>query len=226
MSVTRTSSNASQVLSNFLLKKGDPILLQRCTSQITTFPVEEKVHDTIDKCEYALRNSTGFWKGRGMSIASTQVGEPNVNLFLVCARENWNTDRLYKKFQTILNPRITAFSDKQCLAWEGCISNDDDMCLVERPVQVKAAFQDLKGKEYEMMFTGLMARIFQHEIDHLHGILMWDDAGVPEEVMSELAEGSKIPPRKVDKLQSLKELSSFEAQETFYQANRRFIFEQ
>mgnify|MGYP001626812071 CR=1 FL=1 len=67
------------------------------------------------------------------------------------------------------------------------------------------------------MFSGLMARIFQHEIDHLHGILMWDDAVVSEEVISDLAaEGSKIPPRKVEKLQSLKELSSFEAQETFY----------
>ncbi len=67
------------------------------------------------------------------------------------------------------------------------------------------------------MFSGLMARIFQHEIDHLHGLLMWDEAEVPEQVISELAaEGSKIPPRKVEKLQSLEELSSFEAQEAFY----------
>lgn len=84
------------------------------------------------------------------------------------------------------------------------------MCLVERPIQVKAAFQDLKGEKYEMMFTGLMSRIFQHEIDHLHGILMWDDS-LSEATLSHLPEGSKIPPRRLDKLQSLHDISSQEA---------------
>ena len=80
----------------------------------------------------------------------------------------------------MINPRIVGFSENQCLAWEGCISNDDDMCLMERPVQVKAKFNDILGKEYELLLTGLMSRIFQHEIDHLNGIIMWDDEPVPE----------------------------------------------
>ena len=96
--------------------------------------------DTIDLGKDALRTAEGFWKGRGMSIASTQVGKPNINLFLVCAKENWYTPRQYKTFQTVINPRISAYSPNKCLAWEGCVSNDDEMCLVERPVQVKAAF--------------------------------------------------------------------------------------
>ena len=90
--------------------------------------------DTIDLCKDALRNAEGFWKGRGMSIAATQVGKPNINLFMVCSQENWYTPRQYKTFQTMINPRITAFSPNQCLAWEGCVSNDDEMCLVKRPV--------------------------------------------------------------------------------------------
>ena len=123
-----------------LVKKGNNILLQRCVSQINKFPVGEEVLDTIDLCKEGLRGATGFWKGRGMSIASTQVGKPDINLFLVCERKNWYTPRQYKTFQTVINPRITAYSENLCLAWEGCVSNDDEMCLVERPVQVKAAF--------------------------------------------------------------------------------------
>lgn len=76
-----------------LIKKGNQMLLQRCTKQISQFPVEDEVHETIDLCEDALRNASGFWKGRGMSIASTQVGKPDVNLFLVCERKNWYTPR-------------------------------------------------------------------------------------------------------------------------------------
>ena len=47
-----------------------------------------------------------------------------------------------------------------CLAWEGCVSNDDEMVLIERPIQVQATFDDTKGKEYTMNMTGLMSRIF------------------------------------------------------------------
>ena len=145
---------------SLLLKKGSQMLHQRCAQRITTFPLEDEVINTIDLCKEEMRTTTGFWKGRGMSIAATQVGKPNINLFLVCSRENWYTSRQYKSFQTIINPRISAYSPNLCLAWEGCISNDDEMCLVERPVQVKAMFQDIKGAEFDMLLTGLMSRIF------------------------------------------------------------------
>lgn len=82
-----------------LVKKGSEILHQICVRRITNFkPLEEEVLDTIDLCKDELRNATGFWAKRGMSIAATQVGKPNVPLFVLCARENWNSDRLYKRF--------------------------------------------------------------------------------------------------------------------------------
>ena len=54
-----------------LVKKGNPILLQRCGQAITQFPLSDQVNDTIDLCKDSLRNVEGFWKGRSMSIAST-----------------------------------------------------------------------------------------------------------------------------------------------------------
>ena len=189
-----------------LLKKGSQILNQRCVHKITCFkPLDEEVLDTIDLCIDELRNATGFWKGKGMSIAATQVGKPNMPVFLICARENWYTSRQYKKFQTILNPRITAYSENMCLAWEGCVSNDDEMVLIERPIQVQATFDDTKGKEYTMNMTGLMSRIFQHEIDHLNGLVMWDDT-VPDTISTYQPEGVKITPRRIQKFQPISEL--------------------
>lgn len=82
----------------------------------------------------------------------------------------------------------------------------------------------MKGKEFEVMLTGLMSRIFQHEIDHLNGLVMWDDA-LPESLQKMMPDGSLLAPRRLDKLQSLHELASQEEQEKFYEANKRYIFE-
>ena len=103
-----------------------------------------------------------------------------------------------------------AHSENLCLAWEGCISNDDEMVLIERPTQVKAHFKDLQGQEYQMLLNGLMSRIFQHEIDHLNGLVMWDDA-VSDALRNDQPEGVKIPHRRIDKTQDLKELATLEA---------------
>ena len=82
----------------------------------------------------------------------------------------------------------------------------------------------MKGKEYELLLTGLMSRIFQHEIDHLHGLVMWDDT-IAESLRKLMPENAKLTPRRLEKMQSLHELASDKDQEKFYNANRRYIFE-
>ena len=57
-------------------------------------------------------------------------------------------------------------------SWEGCLSDEEQMVLVERPKKVKVRFQQTSGKEFDLACDGLIARIFQHEIDHLDGIIM------------------------------------------------------
>ena len=91
-------------------------------------------------------------------------------MFVMCHHMNWYKPTMYRKFQTFLNPRIVAYSEETCLAWEGCISNDEELCLVERPQQIKVTFNTLNQKTdapTDLMCHGLLARIFQHEIDHL-----------------------------------------------------------
>ena len=56
-----------------------------------------------------------------------------------------------------------------------------------------------------MLLTGLMSRIFQHEIDHLNGLVMWDDT-IPEHLHTALHDGAKLTPRRIEKTKSLSEL--------------------
>jgi peptide deformylase len=169
------------------------------------------VCDVVDLCAQELRGLAGFWKGKGMSIAATQVGRADIPLFVMCHRQNWYTPRMYRTFQTFINPKILEYSEEQCLAWEGCISNDDELCLVERPLQVRVSFNNLKGEEFDMLCTGLMGRIFQHELDHLNGELMWEDVKV-----------SNVP-RRLEKQIKISEVER--SPEDFYSENEKLIFE-
>lgn len=60
-----------------------------------------------------------------------------------------------------------------------------------------------------MLLSGLMSRIFQHEVDHLNGLVMWDDQ-VAENVRSSQPDGVYVPPRRIEKTQNLAELATIE----------------
>lgn len=84
-----------------------------------------------------------------------------MRLFVMCDRVYWYHPKLmYKKFMTILNPQIIDTSIETCEAWEGCISNSDEIALVKRPNKVKVKFNNIKGTEVDMVCDGLMSRIF------------------------------------------------------------------
>ena len=132
----------------------------------------------------------------------------------MCERKYWYTKIQYKNFQTFINPEICEFSEEKVLAWEGCISNDEHLCLVERPMQVRVKFQNLKGQEFDILLRGLVARIFQHELDHLEGQLMWER--VDEKILSG-------PPRRLERMIAIKEVEANE--QTFYDENGKYILE-
>ena len=77
---------------------------------------------------------------------------------------------------TVINPQVLESSEETCDAWEGCVSNTDDIALVRRPKKVKVRFHNIQGKECDLLCDGLLSRIFQHEIDHLDGKTMEEGA--------------------------------------------------
>ena len=74
----------------------------------------------------------------------------------------------------IVNPKITWVSKKQVLDEEGCLSFPNLYGMVKRPEKIKYRGLDENGRKIEGKATGLLARIIQHECDHLDGVLFID----------------------------------------------------
>jgi len=121
----------------------------------------------------------------------------------------------------MINPEITDVSEEVCLAWEGCISDTKELCLVERPQQVKVRFNDIRGKEYDLICMGLMARVFLHEIDHLQGRNMWDPTE-EDETSNSLAIHTQ---KRLERTFPIAELHDEENYMKFCIENKNFIFE-
>jgi peptide deformylase len=80
------------------------------------------------------------------------------------------------KLFIVANPEIVKISEDKALGVEGCLSVPDVVGEVERSIKVVVKGQDQHGKKKKIRAQGWLARIFQHEIDHLNGILFIDRA--------------------------------------------------
>ena len=74
----------------------------------------------------------------------------------------------------IINPVITA-SEEKIMGEEGCLSIPEIHAEVKRAQHVEVKGYDLKGNEKRYEAEGFLARAFQHEMDHLNGVLFWDN---------------------------------------------------
>lgn len=118
-------------------------------------------------------------EARGVGLAGPQVGQ---SLRIILARlpndeenrEIYGDDagRLY----VIANPMIIRRSDEMISGVEGCLSLPGLLGDVERHESVELAGQDREGKPIRLRASGWLARVFQHEVDHLDGILYIDIA--------------------------------------------------
>lgn len=102
----------------------------------------------------------------GVGLAAPQIGVP---LAIFVAEVN-------KKFYALVNPEIIKTSQEKDAMEEGCLSLPGFYGPVERPAKITITALDLKGKRVKIKAWGLLARVFQHEIDHLNGTLFVDKA--------------------------------------------------
>ncbi len=100
----------------------------------------------------------------GVGLAANQVGR--LRRVLVAGIE--------EDEYVLINPVIEARSDETEVLAEGCLSIPGILVDVERPVAVTVSGQDAAGEEVRFEAEGLLARVFQHEIDHLDGVLILD----------------------------------------------------
>jgi peptide deformylase len=85
-----------------------------------------------------------------------------------------------RDLHVIINPEITWMSSKEVEGVEGCLSIPGYVGEVARAESIRVRALDRRGKKFSLRLKGWTARIFQHEIDHLNGILYIDRLTAPE----------------------------------------------
>ena len=103
----------------------------------------------------------------GVGLAAPQVGVSE-RFFIVDLRRGENSRYVF------INPEILETSIEECPYEEGCLSIPGLYHEVMRPQKVKVQAQDLSGKHFTIEADGMLARVIQHENDHLNGILFID----------------------------------------------------
>lgn len=145
---------------------GDLVLREKCAPvQNITDEIKSQLNEMAEMME--LQN--------GVGLAAPQVGVLQRFLVMKCKMGNDKEPKVYK----MINPIITEKSDEQVVIEEGCLSvlGCDDLPVytdVSRPKAVVVKWLDENGEKYERRLSGFPARIVQHEVDHLDGILFVD----------------------------------------------------
>lgn len=130
----------------------------------------------------------------GIGLAANQVGA-NKAIFIVDISKV--EDYEDTKPIALINPRIVEYSDELFTMEEGCLSIPDIRGEVERPESIKIIYRDTNMNEQTLEVNKLMARVMQHEYDHLKGILFTDL--VSEETRKRLKKPlAKIKKRKME----------------------------
>ena len=103
-------------------------------------------------------------KNQGIGLAAPQVGK-NIQLFVA----DWGEGPL-----VLINPKITSSSKQLVAGEEGCLSVPETWGIVNRSNTISLKAFNSSGKEISMTLKDLPARVVQHELDHLQGILFID----------------------------------------------------
>ena len=137
-------------------KYGDPVLRRRATTvQAVTPELRKTIADMVDT----------MYDEVGLGLAAPQIG---VSLRLMVV-----TDEEGREARALINPVLTE-QGGEIVAEEGCLSIPGIFAPVKRAEWVRLEAQDPDGRPVTITARGLRARVFQHEMDHLDGVLFID----------------------------------------------------
>ncbi len=151
-------------------------VLRRKAARVTDFgpALQRLIDDMID----TMRDAPG------VGLAAPQV---NVSQRVIVVEYEDAEAGIPHQLYAVVNPEIVSFSKETEMGVEGCLSIPGVIGDVERAQAVVVKGFDRHGKPLKLSLDGWVARIFQHEIDHLNGVLFTDRAVHIERVSPELA---------------------------------------
>jgi peptide deformylase len=136
---------------------GDPVLRTKA-GEVTRF--DDSLREEVARMDRLMRDALG------LGLAATQVGVLH-RLFVYRAGPD-------APLVAVVNPQLEWSSQDEDVAEEGCLSLPRVALDVERPVHVRVSARDERGEPITIEASGLEARVVQHEMDHLDGVLILD----------------------------------------------------
>lgn len=147
--------NSLVVILPILIGADNPILRKKTTRvRRVTKDIKNLIKDMIETMKEAS----------GVGLAAPQVGTS----VRVCIAT------LDGKITPLINPEITSRSKETYIDQEGCLSLPNVWIDIPRSMEITLTYTDLKGKQQERKLTHFDARVVQHEVDHLDGVLIVD----------------------------------------------------
>jgi peptide deformylase len=161
---------------NDIIRDGHPTL--RKVAEEVTLPASKEDQEILNSLlEYVISSqnaelSLQFGLRPGIGLAAPQI---NVSKRMIAVHVKDEKDNLYS--YALFNPKIISHSVEQTYltSGEGCLSVDEPIeGYVPRYARITVKGYDMEGKEIKLRLKGLPAIVFQHEIDHLNGIMFYD----------------------------------------------------
>ena len=156
---------------------GDPVL--RTSAVPVEFPASATVLALVEDMLETMRHADG------VGIAAPQVYVPQ-SIFILASRPSPRyPDAPSMEPEVVINPEILERSTEMVKGWEGCLSIPGLRGEVPRHRRIRARYETIDGRKVENEFTDFVARIFQHEDDHLRGIVFLDRLGSTRDLIME-----------------------------------------
>ncbi len=148
-----------------ILAYGDPILKAKA------LPIDKDYPD-LDLLICSMWET--MYKASGVGLAAPQIGK-SIRLFIIDASPFGDEEAELANFkQVFINAELIESSGNDYMFNEGCLSFPELREDIKRPPLIRMRYQDESFNTHEETFSGLKARIIQHEYDHIEGVLMID----------------------------------------------------
>ncbi len=152
---------------------GDPVLRKRAEAVLEVTEAECQLAEQMLETLYAT--------GNGIGLAATQVGILKRLIIVDIGEED---DEAYEPL-ALFNPELVGV-DGEIVVEEGCLSIPDVTAEVKRPERIVVDGIDVQNESIRIETDGLLARVLQHEIDHLNGVLFIDRiSGLKRQLLKE-----------------------------------------
>lgn len=141
-----------------IIKAPDPRLRTK------TKHVKNITPELLKLAKEMIEFASSFKDPEGVGLSTNQIGRT----------ERFFVAKIGEGFSTFFNPEIHTFSSRKKVFFEGCLSIPDYYGETKRPISVAVSYQNEKGEKISKTLKGVASWIFQHEVDHMNGILFMD----------------------------------------------------